>query len=174
MKENRADKIDLEISKLKEELNHVEGSATEVYARIVGYYRSVKNWNIGKKEEYKERVPFSKIEKETEVLVEELSPVTDKIINDITSINSKGISSYSYFYRTSCPNCPAMKEVLNQLSLDGEEINVDMETGMEAATENLVFAAPTVIFRSSTGKEIFRTGHPSDVIDLFKLESVSA
>ena len=35
------------------------GSATEVYSRIVGYYRPVGNWNIGKKEEFKERVEFS-------------------------------------------------------------------------------------------------------------------
>ncbi|MDG5814347.1 ribonucleoside triphosphate reductase [Chitinispirillales bacterium ANBcel5] len=30
----------------------------EVYARIVGYYRPVQNWNPGKKSEYKERIVF--------------------------------------------------------------------------------------------------------------------
>lgn len=168
----RTSEIDLEISKLKEELNHVQGSTTEVYARIVGYYRAVKNWNNGKKEEYGQRVTFSQIEKEPELLVEEISPVTDKPVT--SDVNSHRISSYSYFYRTSCPNCPAMKEVLSQLSIKGEEINVDMETGLEAASENLVFTAPTVIFRSEEGIEIFRTGHPGDVLDMFKLESVSA
>lgn len=34
------------------------GKETEIYARIVGYYRAVKNWNKGKKEEKKFRVPF--------------------------------------------------------------------------------------------------------------------
>ena len=172
--DTRANEIEREISRLKDELKHVEGSTTEVYARIVGYYRSVKNWNIGKKEEYKDRVPFSSFEKDTEVLVEEISPITDKAIISNTSINSSGISTYSYFYRTSCPNCPAMKDVLNKLTFDGEEINVDVEKGLEAASENLVFAAPTVIFRSAKGDEIFRTAHPGDVLDLFKLESVSA
>jgi hypothetical protein len=28
---------------------------TEVYSRIVGYFRPVQNWNIGKKQEYLER-----------------------------------------------------------------------------------------------------------------------
>ncbi len=28
---------------------------TEVYSRIVGYYRPVQNWNEGKKQEFKER-----------------------------------------------------------------------------------------------------------------------
>ncbi|MBN1981218.1 MAG: ribonucleoside triphosphate reductase [Chitinivibrionales bacterium] len=34
------------------------GQETEVYTRIVGYYRPVKNWNHGKKAEYKERKTF--------------------------------------------------------------------------------------------------------------------
>jgi len=35
------------------------GKSCEVYSRIVGYFRPVSNWNIGKKEEYKERIEFS-------------------------------------------------------------------------------------------------------------------
>jgi len=31
------------------------GSETEVYSRITGYYRPIKNWNDGKQEEFKER-----------------------------------------------------------------------------------------------------------------------
>jgi ribonucleoside-triphosphate reductase len=38
------------------------GEETEVYSRIVGYYRPVQNWNLGKKSEYKERKTF-KVEK---------------------------------------------------------------------------------------------------------------
>jgi ribonucleoside-triphosphate reductase len=34
------------------------GAETEVYSRIVGYFRPVKNWNKGKKEEYKFRKEF--------------------------------------------------------------------------------------------------------------------
>ncbi|MGM0442855.1 MAG: ribonucleoside triphosphate reductase [Fibrobacterota bacterium] len=35
------------------------GEEAEVYSRIVGYYRPVKNWNHGKKKEYFDRVTFS-------------------------------------------------------------------------------------------------------------------
>ena len=35
------------------------GSGTEVYTRIVGYFRPVQNWNAGKAEEYKQRVEFA-------------------------------------------------------------------------------------------------------------------
>ena len=31
------------------------GTATEVYSRITGYYRPVKNWNAGKAQEFKNR-----------------------------------------------------------------------------------------------------------------------
>ena len=31
----------------------------EVYSRIVGYYRPVQNWNIGKQEEFKDRLEYS-------------------------------------------------------------------------------------------------------------------
>lgn len=31
---------------------------TEVYTRVTGFYRPVQQWNKGKKEEYKKRVPY--------------------------------------------------------------------------------------------------------------------
>ncbi len=34
------------------------GKKTEVYSRVVGYHRPVKNWNRGKREEFKERRAF--------------------------------------------------------------------------------------------------------------------
>ena len=57
---NNIEKINEDIDRLKNELDDVEGTTTEVYSRIVGYYRSVRNWNLGKKEEYKNRKTFIK------------------------------------------------------------------------------------------------------------------
>jgi ribonucleoside-triphosphate reductase len=31
---------------------------TEVYSRVTGYYSPLHRWNKGKREEYKERVPY--------------------------------------------------------------------------------------------------------------------
>ncbi len=56
---NTIESIDKEIAALKDSLNSVQGTETEVYTRIVGYYRAVKNWNLGKKEEYKVRRTFN-------------------------------------------------------------------------------------------------------------------
>jgi len=34
------------------------GAKTEVYSRVVGYFRPVNNWNKGKQEEFKDRKTF--------------------------------------------------------------------------------------------------------------------
>lgn len=34
------------------------GAETEIYSRVVGYFRPVKNWNRGKQEEFKDRKAF--------------------------------------------------------------------------------------------------------------------
>ncbi len=35
------------------------GKATEVYSRVVGYYRPVRNWNVGKQEEFRQRIEYT-------------------------------------------------------------------------------------------------------------------
>src|SRR3989338_11412517 len=35
------------------------GKETEVYSRIVGYFRPVKQWNNGKREEFKDRLEYA-------------------------------------------------------------------------------------------------------------------
>ena len=35
------------------------GEQTEVYSRVTGYFRPVKNWNRGKREEFKDRKTYS-------------------------------------------------------------------------------------------------------------------
>jgi ribonucleoside-triphosphate reductase len=34
------------------------GKPTEIYSRVVGYYRPVQNWNKGKQEEFKQRLEY--------------------------------------------------------------------------------------------------------------------
>lgn len=34
------------------------GEKTEVYSRVVGYYRPIQNWNAGKKEEFCDRKTY--------------------------------------------------------------------------------------------------------------------
>lgn len=48
--------IDKDIAETK--AAELTGTPTEVYTRIVGYYRSLRNWNRGKRQEYTERKHF--------------------------------------------------------------------------------------------------------------------
>jgi len=34
------------------------GKTTEVYSRVTGYFRPIKNWNVGKQEEFRNRLMF--------------------------------------------------------------------------------------------------------------------
>jgi len=48
----------LKLEELKNELANVKGTECEVYSRIVGYFRPVKQWNNGKQEEYADRIVY--------------------------------------------------------------------------------------------------------------------
>jgi len=47
--------IDKRIAELKELKESIDGTECEVYSRIVGYYRAVKNWNKGQAAQRKQR-----------------------------------------------------------------------------------------------------------------------
>lgn len=56
------------LEELRLEMLNVKGTECEVYSRVVGYFRPVKQWNNGKQEEYADRVAFdSEIRQETPV-----------------------------------------------------------------------------------------------------------
>lgn len=40
------------------------GMATEVYSRVCGYHRPIKNWNKGKKEEFRDRRTYLAVKME--------------------------------------------------------------------------------------------------------------
>ncbi|MGE3062619.1 MAG: anaerobic ribonucleoside-triphosphate reductase [bacterium] len=42
----------------KKHVIKVKRVPTEIYSRVVGYFRPVNNWNEGKKEEFKDRKEF--------------------------------------------------------------------------------------------------------------------
>ena len=44
---------------LEKQIEEAKGEPTEVYSRIVGYFRPISNWNNGKQEEYGNRKTYS-------------------------------------------------------------------------------------------------------------------
>jgi len=54
--------INKQIAEKKVQLENIKGTETEVYTRIVGYYRPVRNFNPGQDAQRKKRIYF-KIDK---------------------------------------------------------------------------------------------------------------
>lgn len=170
---DRVNKIEKQIKMLKEQRSSVSGKETEVYTRIVGYYRAVKNWNKGKREEYNHRQCFSSLDHSSEgrKIVAESKVIT---FNEAEAKNRENIVSYAYFYRKTCPNCPAVKNYIENIQLPGEFIDVDSEKGLEAAKINEVFSVPTVIFSNNKGKEVARGRDVQEVKNIVPAELVKA
>ncbi|MCK5736932.1 MAG: hypothetical protein KAH21_10655 [Spirochaetaceae bacterium] len=149
---------------------------TEVYARIVGYYRSVKNWNKGKKEEYGIRVNFSDCPDSKSIHSNDAAPVLSLVKeqdtqNELFSTGAKTPDNYLYFYRETCPNCPPVAAWLENSGIEGRNINVDRESGMHEASRFDISAAPTVVFLDADGNE---TGRGSSIARLEGQFGISA
>ncbi|MGI5173666.1 hypothetical protein H0R92_08705 [Treponema sp. OMZ 840] len=150
--------IDADIAHIQKELAEVRGTETEVYSRIVGYYRSVRNWNKGKRDEYNHRKQFVY---ETVpscaagvFTAEQDTPFASE--TRTAAVHAQAVFSYEFFGKATCPNCPPVKKYLENLSLEGSYINVDTEAGLHKASQCAVLSAPTVILFNENREEIAR------------------
>lgn len=170
---NEAQAIDNRISELQQELETVEGTPTEVYTRIVGYYRSLKNWNRGKREEYDHRVTFqpervaptaghtSVVQAFAEAAIEAASLTGPESVHELSASGREAaqrIMSYAYFFREACPNCLPVRSYVENLDLDGEMVDVDTGEGMERAVEHQILSTPTVLLKDEQGKTVAQAG----------------
>ncbi|HCT84328.1 MAG TPA: ribonucleoside triphosphate reductase [Candidatus Margulisbacteria bacterium] len=158
------------------------GIESEVYSRIVGYYRPVQNWNKGKKSEYAIRQEFDipKIEKQEIAMLQPHNVTKEALIKEqlpkLTPINfypeaekdnsilENKIQSFKFFYSDTCPNCPSVKEYIEKLAVPGKFFNASQPDGLEEARTNNVMAVPTVIFFDKEGKAI-NTAHSTVEIE---------
>ncbi len=165
--------INSEISELKERMLSVKGTETEVYTRIVGYYRSVKNWNKGKRDEYGKRKLFSQPNRPS-IREAAGTAVSTATFIDTPAPRRKALSAskgepsgYYYFYRSTCPNCPPVKNWLDDFSMNGSAVNVDDKDGFEKAASYQIFVSPTVVFHDDEGKEMYRATNVGALDALF-------
>jgi ribonucleoside-triphosphate reductase len=153
-----------EIAALKGQMEQVKGTETEVYTRIVGYYRSLKNWNRGKKEEYFDRKLFRPGAAETADV-----PAETVTLSEVSQAPSPPVSSfteYRFYHKKQCPNCIPMKAYLQTVDLEGKWIDVDSPEGLNEAMDHGVMSTPTVIFFDSQGNPVFRCEKPSVIKDI--------
>lgn len=158
MAKRTLEEIEKEIQQTKAELLDVHGTETEVYARIVGYYRAVKNWNKGKRDEFDSRKMFnvSTPNEYTFSTEKTATKLQEKVEHKSETAPEKSLF-YELYTRDKCPNCPPVCNYMKSIIMNGTIIDVDTEEGLSHAARNGVFASPTVIFYNADGTEIHRS-----------------
>lgn len=147
------EQVKSEIREMQDELRNLKGRKTEVYSRIVGYYRSLDNWNRGKREEYGLRRHFEQSVPE-ETSRGSVKPAAGTETRDRPL--GAAAASYLLFHRESCPNCPPVKELIALSGIPGRWVDADTAEGTDLAVRHEIYAAPTVLFLDSDGSELAR------------------
>ena len=141
------------------------GKATEVYSRITGYYRPVRNWNDGKSSEFENRKTYEPEElfSVNRNLLEEAGVDEPRVgtqtlgrANRVEAPKSNSDAEKVILVTTkTCPNCQAAKNYLNQAGIEYDVIFADEADGAEIAVQYNVSAAPTLIVQSGEEAELY-------------------
>jgi len=118
------------------------GKNTEVYSRITGYYRPVKNWNDGKSQEFKQRktyqvneaVSFGQIEDEPETVVPTETPAV---------LADSAADKVLLFTTKTCPNCRVAKPMLDKAGVQYEVIDAEEQADLSRSLD--IRQAPTLV-----------------------------
>lgn len=141
------------------------GKATEVYSRITGYYRPVRNWNDGKSSEFENRKTYEPEElfSVNRNLLEEAGVDEPRVgtqtlgrANRVEAPKSNSDAEKVILVTTkTCPNCQAAKNYLNQAGIEYDVILADEADGAEIAIQYNISAAPTLIVQSGEEAELY-------------------
>ena len=117
------------------------GKETEVYSRITGYYRPLKNWNAGKTQEFKERKEYDAM---TSMNVH--TEKSDVVIRDNDcecKSEYKPEGEILLFATKTCPKCKMAEMMLDKANISYKII--DAEENVELTKSYHVTEAPTMI-----------------------------
>ena len=141
------------------------GNATEVYSRITGYYRPVRNWNDGKSSEFENRKTYEPEElfsvnrnllEEAGVDVPRVGTQTLGRANRVEAPKSNSDAEKVILVTTkTCPNCQAAKNYLNQAGIEYDVVLADEADGAEIAVQYSISSAPTLIVQSGEEAELY-------------------
>ena len=121
------------------------GKETEVYSRITGYYRPVKNWNEGKSQEFKDRLVYNvgtSVLKGTvkETPVEAVCEAPAEVAAPApAAVSGKAI----LFSRVTCPNCRVAEQLLTKAGVAFEKLIAD--ENKELCIQYGIKGAPTLV-----------------------------
>lgn len=118
------------------------GAETEVYSRITGYYRPVKNWNAGKSQEFKDRKTYEVQQVHVQTSLKE--EVKEKVIQ----------AKELYLFTTkTCPNCKIAKKALEEHHVAYEV--VDAEENVDLVKQYGIVQAPTLVAKNGNDVQVY-------------------
>jgi ribonucleoside-triphosphate reductase len=113
------------------------GEETEVYSRITGYYRPVKNWNEGKSQEFKDRKVYD----------------ANKFVSESADSDHKGKKKLLLFTTPTCSNCSITKKALTEAGIAYNTI--DSSEHQDLVEKYGILQAPSLVVITNDVLEIF-------------------
>ncbi len=127
------------------------GKDAEVYSRITGYYRPVRNWNDGKAAEYSNRKTYGTDFEQYAVKSEDDLVKAAVEEEKVVTVQKNVLLSTKI-----CPNCKMMKARLEAAGIDFEVIYAEEPEGAELAKAYDITTAPVLIVPTEDGVELYR------------------
>ena len=150
------------------------GKDAEVYSRITGYYRPVRNWNDGKASEFRNRKTYApgapeftdsdrlpngndiaQAATEDALLGSELqdqaNAASAKEIQAMDQAQAKAV----LLTTKTCPNCNTAKALLNEAGIAYDVVYAEEPEGAELASEYSITTAPTLIVKKDGKADLY-------------------
>lgn len=124
------------------------GKETEVYSRITGYYRPVKNWNDGKRQEFADRQVYDVNDKVNPIHLGGTCSCGFDTKEDLPTISEPLL-----FTSPTCPNCKMAKMMLDKEGIHYN--NVDALANQDLAKTYHILKAPTLLVPNGHGFDVY-------------------
>ncbi len=126
------------------------GKETEVYSRITGYYRPVKNWNDGKAQEYKDRRTYNIAGS----VLTHSGPRSTAAEMPEAPADAVSLADGTYLFASvTCPNCKIAKSLLGKAGVAYDEIIANDHVDLSEAVG--IRQAPTLVIVKDGNVEKF-------------------
>ncbi|MGI5990473.1 MAG: ribonucleoside triphosphate reductase [Lachnospiraceae bacterium] len=137
------------------------GRETEVYSRITGYYRPVRNWNDGKVSEFKNRKTYEPFTGPSSLNLGNLkSAAADGKTHEAANAEPAEAPQETKEPETdglillstkTCPNCRIARSMLDRASMKYEVLYAEDSEGADLARRYHISAAPTLFVPNGDG-----------------------
>ena len=123
------------------------GKETEVYSRITGYYRPVKNWNDGKLQEFKDRQTYN-VDLDEKVTKHEDTCECEKCEKEAPKV-----TEIMLFTSPTCPNCKIAKMMLEKAGISYK--NIDAIANKDLTMAYGITKAPTLLVPNGDSYDVY-------------------